>query len=226
MYNITLISTEHKESGKCNPDELHKIIESINPEVIFEEETNDEKYHKYYNEEHSCKSLEVQCIIKYLKKYNIQHIPVDIEPNQYLSYREWDYMFDTFNKYDVYKQIVQEHCALRNKEGFTYLNSKKCSELFDKMKITEKQLIEFSGIFCKDELLRIYKLFHKEHDNRENAMLRNIYNYSKEKQYNQAVFLLGYAHRKSIIQKIIEYEKMSEIKLNWTIYGNKQKTCR
>jgi hypothetical protein len=105
MYNITLIATEHKESGKCNSDELYKIIESINPEVIFEEETNDEKYHKYYNEENSFKSLEIQCIIKYLKKYNIKKIPVDIEPNQYLSYREWDYMFETIMRYDVYKKI-------------------------------------------------------------------------------------------------------------------------
>jgi len=55
-------------------------------------------------------------------------------------------------------------------------------------------------------------------------MLQNIYNYSKENQYNQAVFLIGARHRKSIMQKIIEYEKISEIKLNWTIYGNKQKT--
>ena len=220
MYNVTLISTEHIENGKCNSDELYQIIESINPEVIFEEETNDEKYSKYYYDENSFKSLEIRCIIKYLKKHNIQHIPVDIEPNQYLSYREWDYLFGIFREYDVYKKIVKEHCKLRNKKGFDYLNSKKCLELFDKTKITEKQLIEFSGI-NRNELLRIYKLFHKEHDNRENAMLRNIYYFSKENQYNQAIFLLGYAHRKSIIQKIIECEKNSEVKLNWTIFGNK-----
>jgi hypothetical protein len=30
MYNITLISTKHRESGKCNPDELLKIIKKTN----------------------------------------------------------------------------------------------------------------------------------------------------------------------------------------------------
>jgi hypothetical protein len=40
MYNITVISTDHTESGKCNSDELYKIIKSINPEVIFEEMPN------------------------------------------------------------------------------------------------------------------------------------------------------------------------------------------
>lgn len=219
MYNITLISTEHRASGKCNPDELHKIIESINPEVIFEEETNDDTFHKYYNDvQNSSISLEIQCIKKYLQDHNVKHIPVDIEPNQYLSFSEWDYMFDTFKKYDVYKKIVKQHCALRDVEGFAYLNSKKCLELFDEMKIAEKQLIEFSGI-NKNTLLQIHQLFHKEHDNRENAMLLNIYNYSKENQYDKAVFLLGYAHRKSMMQKIQGNEKKENLKLNWTFYS-------
>jgi hypothetical protein len=217
MYSVTLISTEHRENGKCNSIELHKIIESISPDVIFEEETNDDKFQKYYNEENSYKSLEVQCIKKYLQNHDIKHIPVDIGSNQFLTFREWDYMFDTFNKYVVYKKIKKDHCELRDKEGFAYLNSKKCLELFDKMKATEKQLLEFSGI-NKYELLRIYGLFQKEHDCRENAMLLNIYNYSKENQYNQAVFLLGYAHRNSILQKILRYEAIENLKLNWTFY--------
>ena len=219
MYNITLISTEHKESGKCNADELHKIIESINPELIFEEDANDDIYKKYYNEESSYKPLEVNCIKKYMQNHNIKHIPVDIEPNQYLSFKEWDYMFDSFQKYTEYKQIKTNHCRLRDDEGFTYLNSVKCSELFDKMKTSEKQIIAFSGL-NKNELLRIYTLFHKEHDNRENAMLQNIYNYSKENQYNQAVFLLGYAHRNSIKQKIAEYKTKENLKLNWRFYND------
>jgi len=223
MHKITLISTEHDESGKCNPDELYKIIEAIRPEVIFEELANDD-FHRYYNEESSFKPLEVQCIKNYLQNHDIKHIPVDIEPNQYLSFKEWDYMLDTFKKYDVYKKLLTEHCALRDKEGFAYFNSKKFSDLFDKVENVKIQLIEFSGL-NKNELLRIYKLFHKEHDARENAMLLNIYNYSKENKYKQAVFLLGNAHRKSMIKKIIEYEKISEIKLSWTIYDNKQKTC-
>jgi len=37
MYNITLVCTAHKPLGNCNSEELYKIIEKINPEVIFEE---------------------------------------------------------------------------------------------------------------------------------------------------------------------------------------------
>jgi hypothetical protein len=33
--------------------------------------------------------------------------------------------------------------------------------------------------------------------------------------------MCGAAHRKSIMQKIREYEKISEIKLNWNFYNEK-----
>jgi pheromone shutdown protein TraB len=70
-------------------------------------------------------------------------------------------------------------------------------------------------------LLNTYKIFNEVIDKRENAMIQNIYNYSKENQYNRAVFLLGAGHRKSIIKKILQCEKQSEIKLNWTIFNDK-----
>lgn len=218
MYNVTLISTEHRASGKCNSDELYNIIETINPDVIFEEETDDEKFQEYYNDVNSFNSLEVQTIKKYIQNHDIKHIPVDIETN--FNYKEWDYMFETFKRYDVYKQAIKEHCELRNRDSFSYLNSERCSELLDKTKMIERQLIEFSGI-NRNEFLRIYSSFHEEHHNREKAMIVNIYNYSKENKYNQAVFLIGYAHRKSIIEKIRKYEPKETFKLNWTFYNDK-----
>lgn len=219
MSNVILISTEHRESGNCNSSALCKILEFLKPDVIFEEETDDDKYRSYYNDVNSFKSLEVQSILKYKQKHEIRHIPVDAIPNQYLSFNEWDYLFNTFNKYISYQQMAKEHCMLRDQHGFAYLNSKRCSELFAKMKITERQLIEFGGI-NKNELLRIYKLFHAEHDYRENVMLANIYNFSKEIQYSQAVFLLGFAHRNSIIRKIIEHRTKENLEIDWTFYND------
>jgi len=37
MGSITLIATAHKENGQCNSEELFKIIQTIAPNVIFEE---------------------------------------------------------------------------------------------------------------------------------------------------------------------------------------------
>jgi len=55
----------------------------------------------------------------------------------------------------------------------------------------------------------------------ENSMLSNIYSFCKEKSFNTAIFMCGAAHRKSIIEKIGEYEKKETIKLNWTFYNDK-----
>jgi len=213
MYNITLIGTHHSEIGKCNSDELYKIIVSISPEVIFDERPSN------CNPE----TLEKKCIEKYLQNHNIEDIPVDI----YVSPKSDELsMFTEFIKWcSEYKEIINERELLIEQEGFDYLNSEIFFDLFEKKRNIEKQLID-NNVFYKNDLLRIFNSFLEDIDTRENAMLKNIYNYSKENQYNQAVFLIGADHRKSIMQKSIEYEKMSEIKLNWTVYGNKQKTSR
>jgi len=237
MLNITLISTIHSEIGKCNSDELYKIIEFINPEVIFEELPShlsdiiySESFDMLYTNSIPLNRrliaptdvpLELKCMKKYLQNHNIKHIPVDIDVSPELSENEKE-MFATFNKYDDYKKLEQEQYLLTRQYGFDYLNSDKYLDVLEEKEIIEKNIVESK---IHKDIFHTYKLFRAEHyDNRENAMLQNIYNYSKENQYNRAVFLIGAGHRKSVMQKITEHEKTSEIKLNWTIYGSKQKT--
>jgi hypothetical protein len=232
MYNITLIGTIHSEIGQCNADELHKILEVINPEVIFDELPSD-SFDMYYSDSfdvHYINSLllnrhppeellEVRCIKKYKQNHNIKIFPVDIDVRQKLSKYQDEIFFMnlTFFKYEDYKNIDNEKETLIAQEGFHYLNSDRFLDFLEKKEVVEKNIMESE--IQKDRLLDIYKLFHAElYDNRENAMLQNIYNYSKGNKYNQAVFLIGAEHKKSIMQKITEYEKLSEIKLNWTIY--------
>ncbi len=55
----------------------------------------------------------------------------------------------------------------------------------------------------------------------KNKMLDNIYQYSKENRYDKAVFLLGSAHRNSIMQKVPQYVKKETPQLTWTFYNGK-----
>lgn len=219
MCNITLISTNHTESGKCNADELYKIIESTNPEIIFEELPN-KSFNDYYNGNHSSVPLEVKCIKKYLQNHCIEHIPVDdiADPNRHPLER---LMFEKFERDTEYKKLKYEHNLLKMQKGFDYLNSHKCMDMVEKWIVVEKRIV---GFFKKhnNTFLNTYKLFYEDVNNRENAMLQNIYNYSRSNRYNQAVFLIGAGHRKSIMQKIAEYEKLSEIKLNWKMYSSSE----
>ena len=165
MCRVTLISTEHMEAGNCNSDELLKIVKSIEPEVIFEEEPNDDHYQSYYNNENIFNSLEVKTIKDYKITNNIIHISVDKPINQFVSIQILDVLIKTFKQNSYYNQLVKEHCSLRNEYGFDYLNSEKCLKLFQKMKLDEEEIIakseaenlnikEFSNIFQKKLDLR------------------------------------------------------------------------
>lgn len=216
MHNITLVCTFHSEIGKCNAEELYKIIEQINPDVIFEELTpylHDMVYEKGIYDESA--PLELKCIREYKLKYNIKNIPVDIEVNSTLS-NDVDRMFALFGNYDIYNQLEIEQKKKIERGGFDYLNSDEYSDLVKKQRSIEREIVEEIN---KRQLDRIYKSFYNDIDFREIIMLNTIYAYSEEINYNQAVFLIGAGHRSSIISKIKEYQLKEEIKLNWVFYG-------
>lgn len=215
MYNITLIGTIHKELGKCNSDELYKIIQSIRPDVIFEEMSSD-LFDKVYNKNQFFEeSLETKSIKRYLQNYDIKHFPVDIDITNNISVRDYHRMHDAFRQNGVYKKLDDEDSSMIKLNGFSYLNSKESEKMISKMRAIEKNIM--NSMINQNKPINFHKLIY---NNRENKIIENIYNYSKEKQYNQALLLIGVGHRKSIIEKIENYKKQENIKLNWTFYGS------
>ena len=73
MYNIKLLSSFHKIHGKCNSDELYKIIEEIQPEIIFEELSFD-IFHLVYSDGHIPNTIEAITIKRYLQKHSIKRM--------------------------------------------------------------------------------------------------------------------------------------------------------
>lgn len=126
MFNITLISTRHEDIGECNSNELFKIIQKINPEIIFEE-IPPTFFNKYYVEQ-SCSNLETDAINKYIQKNDVEHIPVDsdeVPPENF--FKDYEYLINriegladcngfTFrNQIDNNKRYIEKY-------GFKYLN--------------------------------------------------------------------------------------------------------
>ena len=173
MYNITLVGSIHSENGQCTPDELHKILRDINPEIIFDEWPS-QVCDMYYSDSFDmyCANyillkrhplvvpLEVKCIKKYKQNYNIKIIPVDIDIRQKLSEHqdEISFMFLTFFKYEDYKKLDNEKDSFIAQEGFHYLNSDKFLVFLEKREVIEKNIMESE--FHKNRLFDIYKLFH------------------------------------------------------------------
>ena len=134
MYNITLIGTIHNENGKCNSDELHKILEDINPEMIFDELPRgafdmffSDSFDMYYansvlrNQHLPELPLEVKCIKKYKQNYDTKIFPVDIDVSQKLSKQDEIFMFHTFFEYEEYIELDNENRAFVSSPIIRYI---------------------------------------------------------------------------------------------------------
>ena len=216
MHRIILISTRHDECGFCTIDGLYTIINMLSPDIIFEE-IPPSFFDKYYVTK-VCRNLETDAISKYLENYNIPHIPVDsdnVPPDSF--FEDLKYMFERvegltdINGFN-YRTFSDRNSKYAKMYGFQYFNSNHCigiqNEIDDAI---EKSLQKIND----EKLYQTHKKWKDVNDERENKMLQNIYNYSKDHIFENAIFTLGFAHRKSIMQKIPKYEETTKIKLNW-----------
>jgi hypothetical protein len=216
MHNIYLISTRHEELGKCNSNELCDIIEQINPNVIFEEIPPScfDEYYKYKSRQ----NLESNAIKRYMLKNKIEQIPVDsdnIPSDEFFKsleklYKKVEGLID-YNGFMYGKQSDNNRFNTAQ-NGFKYLNSMECININKGI----YEAIENGLQTIKDEeLIQTFNHWKEINSMRENTMLQNIYRHSKAHRYDRAIFLLGAAHRGSIIDKIQEFNNNETVKLNW-----------
>ncbi len=208
MHNITLVCTRHKEAGACNSAELLKIIEEYRPEVIFEELTPlsyDACYSYDYWGLTTVTTLETDAIKLYQQKHHVQHIPA-------LSgsmHKEFRLMRKKIANRSL-DSLVDSFDLLHANHGFKFINSHEWVNRLDELELLEKSLLKDDDFYFK-----AYQCVH----NYEHDMLKNIYEYSAENNYEQALMFIGAAHPKTIIDKIREYQNQQPLKLNWSFYN-------
>ena len=221
---ITLIATAHKENGLCKPIELYNIIEQIKPDVIFEEHSP-RGFDAIYKNGLPSDSPETNAILLYLKKYPIEHFPVDVDEdllvdingnklvdNQFMI--KVNSMFERFKQNIEYNELSIRLYYSTNKRGFQFLNSNQCTELLrDKNLLEERLLKEIND----EKLTQTFRRWMYIIDLREKEMLKNIYSYCNQKKYENALFLVGAEHRWPLIEKISRIEKENELILNWNL---------
>ena len=212
---ITLIASSHDELGELNSNELYKILQKIKPEIIFEEIffTRSRENEFIYDIENTVETIAIN---KYINRHKVKHVPVDFDYSFIINdikflYNKLDSINDT-----KYKENNKKKSYLMGKYGFKCLNSCDFESVIDELKDIEKRLIiELNDV----ELMNIFESWEKINDKRGDEMVKNIYQYSKKSDYNDAVFIFGVAHKKSIHQKIMYYNDKYQIKVNWKLYG-------
>lgn len=212
MFNIILFCTRHGEAGNCNVFKLYNIIVQLNPNVIFEE-IPPCLFDEHYNNMTSNK-LETNAIKMYLLEHDIKHIPVDLDVIMPQSF--WDdnkYMFEQVERNSSeFCKFCDYDSQYARQYGFNYLNSKYCSNINnDKYNEMEKTL----KLLDNKKLFEAYESWNSINEKRENEMIINIYNYCKENIFERGIFLIGAAHRESIINKIKKHNETEELKIEW-----------
>jgi len=220
MHNITLVNTYHCEKGNCNLSELYKIIESINPEIIFEELYLSD-FNEYYVEKKRGNKLETNTILKYLENHQVEHIPVDyveIPPQTFLDLNEAMHNKLERRSYG-YRQVHDSNMEFISSYGFIYLNS---NDYIKMNNIYEKEIIETIKFIKDDAFMQINQQWLDFMSKREDEMIRKIYDYCKEHNFERGMFYIGAGHRSAIINKTQKYNETSEIKVNWNYlnYGD------
>lgn len=213
MYKITLLSSFHIIRGECNPEELYKIIEKLQPEIIFEELSYD-GFEIIYSPGYQPQTLEAITIKRYLQKYPIRHFPIDNYPIS-----EADLLSDAqliWNYSSEYRNLWNQALLRLNQGGYYFLNSNECTEILNQLQIIEEAVLtETNNV----KLLNEHKKEKLLHEKRENEMLQNIYDYCRQYPFDKAIFICGAKHRQPLKQKIREYETKESLKLNWTFFN-------
>ncbi|REH00046.1 hypothetical protein [Flavobacterium aquicola] len=216
MHSIHLICTTHAENGMCSSSELLKLFKQIEPEVIFEE-LPPSFYEKFYIAKRQS-NLETSAIIMYLKSAQFRHVPVDFEdiPSEtfFQNYKKLISKVEgslNRNGFD-FRNLIDQKRNYTYSYGFSFINSDDCMRINDGIYgAIQNEVQELNDENFKE----IFNCWNDVNEKRENVMLQNIYDFSKRYEYKKAIFMIGHAHRKSIISKIKDCNESQEIKLNW-----------
>lgn len=213
MYTITIIFSMHIQIGKCNSNELYNIIKNEKPEIIFEEfdilRTEDDYYKNGHYKYQKESTLETFAIMNYIENFKVEYFPVDTYDINYFPTEMYKKISIANHDYD---KIFSENIIQAGQKGFQYLNSIDCYNLIEKLHSIEEKVIKISN---DNKLITDYNSWQNISNARDTEMLNNIYEYSKIHNFDNAVFIIGVEHKKSIMEKIDEYNKKENIKINW-----------
>jgi hypothetical protein len=214
LINITLVCTTHTNNNTCTSNELLKIFNAIDPDVIFEE-LNPSLHESIYKGLQTKESVETEAVKLFLKKKNIPHIPVDIDylVNDEVFWNDVDIMFFGFNEYSKdYQHFSERLKIMASEKGFSYLNSDICVRLMERLERIEIDILQKLN---DDKLKYIYKTWKELNEKRECSWIKTIYNYSLEFSFSNAIFYCGAQHGYSIINRVQQIKNNYNIKINW-----------
>lgn len=211
MKSISLVCTVHEERGRANASELCAILERIRPEVIFLEIPPD-AFDQFFK---TCirSNLESTSVRLYRENNSVELVPVDLPTPDDRFFSDYKYLQESVeNKSHDSRRLLTWHKNYVRDHGFAYLNSKHCSKMFSDIYSDELATIRTLG---DQRLTKISELWSRTIGLRENEMMKNILQYCRNMSFERGAFIIGAAHRQSIIDKSHQFADDSQDNVHW-----------
>jgi hypothetical protein len=213
MPEITLLGSIHKENGRCSSAEMARILEHIQPEVLFQEVPFRELLGKNYS--YAQTILEIRAISEHLKRHTVLQIPVDTLAVSPHEDEKFNRTIDRVSRASQeFRSLWDDAQSLKNAGGFEYLNSRSNDALLRRSdRIIMRTLQELND----ERLAKGYAEWKNHNSKRDDAMISNIYEFCRQSNFKKGVFLFGSGHRQSLIRKIRTVRKKEAGIINWKL---------
>ena len=211
---VSLVGTVHAESEQASVEALQQILERSRPDVIFAEIPTSE-VDRYKDGSHG--TLESITVARYLASHHVDVEPVDLAKPEQKFFDNTKEMFRAVERTSSdYRRLVDRHSDETRAGGFTYLNSDMCIQAWADIYREVLATIEWTG----DRRLReLCDLWSSTNERRDRGMMQNIVLYSARIAAARGVFLVGAAHRKSIIDKALAGSGTGMPGIEWDLGG-------
>lgn len=211
---VSLVGTIHAERGLASAAELGAILERIHPEVIFAE-IPASHIKRYMDGSHG--NLEALAVTRHLANRQVAIIPVDLAEPEQRFFDDSEQMFNAVERTSRdYRRLLDHHSAQVRTGGFHYLNSDRCIQAWADI---HREVLATIDWIRDNRYRAICDLWCQQNERRDREMLRNIVDYFSRNAVERGVFLVGAAHRKSIIDKAFARSETDLPRIEWDLDG-------
>jgi hypothetical protein len=210
---VSLIGTVHEARGLVTVDALLAILERVQPEVIFAEipSTHVDRW-----KDGSHGTLESITVARYAAGRPLDTVPVDLPKPEESFFHEYKEMFCAIERTSPeLRRLLDFHAEQTRRGGFAYLNSDECIEAYTAINREQRDTIEYIG---SQRLRATYDVASDTMERRDMEMLRNIRAYCAHTDRKRGAFLVGAAHRRSLIEKTSVADETSG-QIEWDLSG-------
>lgn len=111
------------------------------------------------------------------------------------------------------RRLLDDNKRDQEERGFPYLNSDLCSQRWADIYAAMQDTVDT----LKDPVLsERFESWNNTHECRDHAMISNIRQYCRERDLERGVFLVGAAHRRSIIEKLRKEDVDDSDHMEWS----------